>query len=328
MPAFEGAPEVVYVSTHAAGRCRSRAGRPTTPIRNATRQDRLAFAVHDRAAVAHRLPKERPEVVVTTGAAPGLVALVLAKLALRQPDGLDRHRSPPPSGCRCRAGSRGRWPTPGWCSGRISRGRGARSSGARCCDLRHVGSMFPFDRLVRAMDAWAAAQPEEEVLAQIGDGGFEPRTCLGSAGWTGRTTPTATAPGAARRRPCRRRVGGGRRRAWQADGGAAAPRRQLGEHTSDHQVETVCWLRGKPGIHVADERGGPPACIAEAAGARPPGALRADRRPGLHRPPPSLHRRGLTRRASPGARGRSKPRPDARETSTGVFSPKVLIPPI
>ena len=35
--------------------------------------------------------------------------------------------------------------------------------------------MFPFDRLIRAMDAWAAAQPEPvPLLAQIGDGGFEP----------------------------------------------------------------------------------------------------------------------------------------------------------
>ena len=38
-----------------------------------------------------------------------------------------------------------------------------------------IGSMFPFDRLIRAMDAWAAAQPQPAaLLAQIGDGGFEP----------------------------------------------------------------------------------------------------------------------------------------------------------
>ena len=37
-----------------------------------------------------------------------------------------------------------------------------------------IGSMFPFDRLIRAMDAWAEANPGREMLAQIGDGGFEP----------------------------------------------------------------------------------------------------------------------------------------------------------
>jgi len=34
--------------------------------------------------------------------------------------------------------------------------------------------MFPFDRLIRATDAWAAANPGREMLAQIGDGSFEP----------------------------------------------------------------------------------------------------------------------------------------------------------
>ena len=31
------------------------------------------------------------------------------------------------------------------------------------------------------------------------------------------------------------------------------PRRAAaGEHTNDHQVDTARWLRGRPGIHVAD----------------------------------------------------------------------------
>ena len=39
-----------------------------------------------------------------------------------------------------------------------------------------VGSMFPFDRLVQAMDALVGAGGVgEEVVAQIGDGGYEPR---------------------------------------------------------------------------------------------------------------------------------------------------------
>lgn len=38
-----------------------------------------------------------------------------------------------------------------------------------------VGSMLPFDRLVKAVDEWAAANPSEEVFLQIGRGEYEPR---------------------------------------------------------------------------------------------------------------------------------------------------------
>ena len=38
-----------------------------------------------------------------------------------------------------------------------------------------VGSMLPFDRLVQAVDEWAAANPSEPVYIQIGDGAYEPK---------------------------------------------------------------------------------------------------------------------------------------------------------
>lgn len=38
-----------------------------------------------------------------------------------------------------------------------------------------VGSMLPFDRLVQAVDEWAAANPSQEVYLQIGRGEYEPR---------------------------------------------------------------------------------------------------------------------------------------------------------
>ena len=38
-----------------------------------------------------------------------------------------------------------------------------------------VGSMLPFDRLVLAVDEWAAANPSEPVYIQIGHGEYEPR---------------------------------------------------------------------------------------------------------------------------------------------------------
>lgn len=37
-----------------------------------------------------------------------------------------------------------------------------------------VGSAYPFDRLIRACDAAAAAHPEQDWLAQIHDGDYEP----------------------------------------------------------------------------------------------------------------------------------------------------------
>jgi UDP-N-acetylglucosamine:LPS N-acetylglucosamine transferase len=78
LPAFEGL-EVVYVSTD-----------PPDPdltgrhyrVRNVTRRNRLAFAVTIRQLHAI-LRRERPDVVVTTGAAPGLIAVALAKLVCR-----------------------------------------------------------------------------------------------------------------------------------------------------------------------------------------------------------------------------------------------------
>jgi UDP-N-acetylglucosamine transferase subunit ALG13 len=38
-----------------------------------------------------------------------------------------------------------------------------------------VGAQMPFDRLVRAVDAWAAARPAHVFFAQIGDSAYVPR---------------------------------------------------------------------------------------------------------------------------------------------------------
>lgn len=74
--AFAGL-DVVYVSTDAS----AAAEVPDTrhyAIRNVSRRDRLGFAVLAW-QLARILLRERPDVVVTTGAAPGFVALVVAK---------------------------------------------------------------------------------------------------------------------------------------------------------------------------------------------------------------------------------------------------------
>jgi len=135
-----------------------------------------------------------------------------------------------------------------------------------------IGSMFPFDRMIRAMDAWAAVEGRgEEVLAQIGAGGFEPRHMR----WVRRLERDAYAEA----------MGGSRLVVAHAGVGSVVtagelgkpivvmPRRAaLGEHTSDHQVETASWLRGKPGLVVADAEADLPGCIAAAAAAAHAGA--------------------------------------------------------
>ena len=135
-----------------------------------------------------------------------------------------------------------------------------------------IGSMFPFDRMIRAMDLWAEAEGRgEEVLAQIGGGDYEPRHMT----WVRKLDRPAYADAIRRSRLVVAHAGVGsivtagelNRRI------VVLPRRaHLGEHTSDHQVETVGWLRAKPWVHVADDEGALPGCIAAAGAAAASGA--------------------------------------------------------
>jgi UDP-N-acetylglucosamine:LPS N-acetylglucosamine transferase len=79
-PAFADC-DVFYASTDSALPAAMR-GSVYYRIPDATQRDRLAF-LPLAVRVARILLKERPDVVVSTGAAPGLVALALAKLMLR-----------------------------------------------------------------------------------------------------------------------------------------------------------------------------------------------------------------------------------------------------
>lgn len=134
-----------------------------------------------------------------------------------------------------------------------------------------IGSVFPFDRLIRAADAWAegvrAGGGTEEILAQIGDGAWEPR----HMDWVRRLDREAY------------RAAAGRARLIVAHAGMGSvitagelrtpivilPRQQaLGEHNTDHQVATAGWLRDRPGVFVAETEAALAARI-EAALARP-----------------------------------------------------------
>ncbi len=126
-----------------------------------------------------------------------------------------------------------------------------------------IGSMFPFDRLVQAMDDWAAANPGQDILAQIGAGEYEPRHMR----WVrklDRAEYDATVAGA-QIVVAHAGVGSVVTAGELGKPIVILPRRaHLGEHTSDHQLETAGWLRGKPGVHIADSETDVPARVAAA----------------------------------------------------------------
>lgn len=115
-----------------------------------------------------------------------------------------------------------------------------------------VGSMLPFDRLVKAVDEWAAVHPDVPVFIQIGEGEYEPR----HAPWA-RIVPHAEY----RQKLVNcslfvAHVGMGsilqalelrkqmlllpRRADWR-------------EHTTDHQLHTAARFRDTKGLEIVDD---------------------------------------------------------------------------
>jgi UDP-N-acetylglucosamine transferase subunit ALG13 len=130
-----------------------------------------------------------------------------------------------------------------------------------------IGTMVPFDRLVRAADEWAGAHPEEEVVAQIGNQGvYEPRHMR----WMRMVGPQEFAELVDKSRLLIAHAGTGSFFLAAEKGRPIVlfPRRaQFREHTTDHQVHTARWLREKPGVYVAMTEAELPGAI-EAALAR------------------------------------------------------------
>lgn len=112
-----------------------------------------------------------------------------------------------------------------------------------------VGSLFPFDRLVRLVDTLAPSMPDETFFAQIFDGAYEPVNI-----------PYARLIS---RREFTEKLQASRVIVAHAGMGSVITAMELGkpvvlvprvlewgEHTTDHQMATARWLADRPGIYV------------------------------------------------------------------------------
>lgn len=114
-----------------------------------------------------------------------------------------------------------------------------------------VGSMLPFDRLIRTVDAWAAAHPETPVLAQIGRGTYEPV----HASFVRLMPPADYSRAVTEAQLFVAHAGMGSIITAIQSGKPLLmlPRRQaLGEHNTDHQLATVKNVGIRPGLHHVD----------------------------------------------------------------------------
>ena len=114
-----------------------------------------------------------------------------------------------------------------------------------------VGSAFPFDRLIKAMDDWAAEKDRgSKCIAQIGQGTYRPthmewHETLTHSHFT-ETMQTASVVVA------HAGMGSVITAMQHATPIVLLPRRfESGEHTTDHQMATARWLEGKPGVFIA-----------------------------------------------------------------------------
>ena len=113
-----------------------------------------------------------------------------------------------------------------------------------------VGSMMAFDRLICCMDKWALAHADCEVLAQIGGGTYRPSHMR-----------------------CTRMLSPSKFQEAVRDAAVVVAHAGMGsyfiaaemhkpivmlprlaanrEHTTDHQLHTIKWLRDRPGVFAA-----------------------------------------------------------------------------
>ncbi|MEJ6006638.1 glycosyltransferase [Paucibacter sp. AS339] len=141
-----------------------------------------------------------------------------------------------------------------------------------------VGSMLPFDRLVKAMDAWAAQRPKDQFFAQIGADAFEPKHMP----WSSMLSPSAYRE---RFEWCDlivSHVGMGTVITASEMGRPLLmmPRRvALAEVTSNHQEATAQWLVKKAGVCIVENEADLLHRIEESAQMAGPGKLNQTSQP-------------------------------------------------
>lgn len=107
-----------------------------------------------------------------------------------------------------------------------------------------------FDRLICAMDKWAREHSEHEVLAQIGDGNYQPNHMR----WMRTLAPSMFNDAVRNSAIVVAHAGMGSYFVATEMGKPLVllPRRASNrEHTTDHQLHTAQWLGKKPGVYVA-----------------------------------------------------------------------------
>jgi UDP-N-acetylglucosamine transferase subunit ALG13 len=113
-----------------------------------------------------------------------------------------------------------------------------------------IGSLFPFDRLIRLVDELATSWPKEDCFAQIGDGKYEPAHMR----FARMLSASEFADAVRTSRLIIAHAGmGSVITAMEANKPIVIlPRRmEFEEHTTDHQMATARWLSGRRGVYVA-----------------------------------------------------------------------------
>lgn len=112
-----------------------------------------------------------------------------------------------------------------------------------------VGTQFPFDRLIRSMDAWAA-EHDEPVIAQIANGDYEPQHIDWSRFMDSETYNQHIRDA----RVFVSHAGMGNiisAREHQTPIIIMNRQHQLGEHRNDHQSEGIVWMSELDGVYAA-----------------------------------------------------------------------------
>ncbi|MCU0839449.1 MAG: hypothetical protein MUE49_12125 [Rhodospirillales bacterium] len=142
-----------------------------------------------------------------------------------------------------------------------------------------IGQMLPFDRLIRAVDDWAGATGRGDLLAQIGNGDYEPRHMR----WVRKLAPAAFTAQVRAAEAVVTHAGMGTILTALDVGRPLVllPRRAaLREATNDHQLATARHFAADGRIAVAFDEGELPAILDRLG----------ELKPAENRPPPEAER--------------------------------------